>query len=87
MDAQAEIRGTTRAAFLARAALATGALYGAGAVAPLVERTLAATAGGDEAILAFALTLERIEAVFYTKAVAVRGLSPAVKKVSRWRRW
>ena len=80
MDAQAETRGTTRAAFLARVALVTGALCGAGAVAPLVERTLAATGGGDEAILGFALTLERIEAAFYTKAVAVRGLSPAVKK-------
>ena len=30
-----QIQGTTRAAFLARAALATGSLYGAGAVAPL----------------------------------------------------
>ena len=80
MVGRADIRGTTRATFLARAAVATGALYGTGAVAPLVERALAAAGGGDEAVLAFALTLERIEAAVYAKAVTVRGLSPRVKK-------
>jgi len=80
MAESAQIQGTTRAAFLARAALATGSLYGAAAVAPFVQRALAAGGGGDESILGFALTLERVESAFYTKAVAVKGLSPKVKK-------
>ena len=75
-----DVRGMTRSAFIARGALATGALYGAGAVAPVVERALAASAGGDAAILDFALTLESIEAAFYQRAVAVKGLSGDVKK-------
>jgi rubrerythrin len=69
----------TRAAFIARSAVVAGGLYGAGAVAPLVERALAADAGGDVAILNFALALETIEAAFYKKARAVKGLSGDVK--------
>lgn len=75
-----EVRGITRSAFIARGALAAGALYGAGAVAPLVERALAAEAGGDLAILDFALTLESIEVAFTTEALEVKGLSGQVKK-------
>ena len=75
-----EVRGMTRSAFLARGAMATGALYGAGAVAPVVERALAAQGGGDVAILDFALTLESIEVAFTKKALKVKGLSGAVKK-------
>ena len=80
MAESVHIRGTTRSTFLARAALATGSLYGAGAVAPFVQRALAATGGGDDSIIGFALTLERIESAFYTRAVAVNGLSPTVKR-------
>lgn len=80
MDAAVEVRGMSRGAFLARTALATGSLFGAGAVAPVVERALAAGGGGDAAILGFALTLERIESAFYKKALAAQGLSPKVKK-------
>ena len=79
MDGAVDIRGISRAAFLARATLATGALYGAGAVAPFVERALAA-GGGDVAVVTFALTLERIESAFYRKALAAKGLSPKVKR-------
>jgi rubrerythrin len=75
-----EVRGITRSAFIARGAVAAGALYGAGAVAPLVERALAADAGGDTAILDFALTLESIEVAFAAEALKVKGLSGQVKK-------
>ena len=75
-----EIRGMTRSAFLVRGALAAGGLYGAGAVAPMVSRALAAGGGGDTAIFNFALTLEQLESAFYKKAVGVAGLGPAVKK-------
>ena len=75
-----EVRGMTRSAFLARGAMATGALYGAGAVAPAVERALAAQGGGDVAILDFALTLESIEVAFTKQALKVKGLSGDVKK-------
>jgi rubrerythrin len=75
-----EVGGITRSAFIARSALAAGAVYGAGAVAPLVERALAAGAGGDTAILDFALMLESIEVAFTAEALKVKGLSGEVKK-------
>ena len=75
-----EVRGITRSAFIARSALAAGALYGAGAVAPVVQRALAKGPTGDLQILDFALGLETIEVAFYKKALAVKGLSGDVKK-------
>jgi rubrerythrin len=75
-----EVGGITRSAFIARSALAAGAVYGVGSVAPLVERALAAGGGGDTAILDFALTLESIEVGFTTAALKVKGLSADVKK-------
>jgi rubrerythrin len=74
------VAGITRSAFIARGALAAGALYGAGTVAPFVEQALAAGGGGDTAILDFALTLESIEVAFTAEALKVRGLSGQVKK-------
>jgi rubrerythrin len=75
-----EVAGITRSAFIARSAVAAGAVYGAGAVAPLVERALAAGGGGDTAILDFALTLESIEVAFTAEALKVKGLSSVVKR-------
>jgi rubrerythrin len=83
MAGSIDVRGITRSAFLVRGAFAAGGLYGAGAVAPVVERALAAGGGGDEAILNFALTLEHVEAAFYQRALAVRGVSGAVKRALR----
>ncbi|HEX8745440.1 MAG TPA: ferritin-like domain-containing protein [Thermoleophilaceae bacterium] len=81
-----QVHGMTRGAFLARSALAAGALYGAAAAGPALTRTLAhekhgAFGGGDVAILNFALTLERIEVDFYKRALAVQGVGADAKKL------
>jgi rubrerythrin len=81
MGAARAAGGITRSQLIVRGALATGALYGAGAVAPFVERALAVGRGGDLAVVDFALTLERVEAAFYKKATATPGLPPDVKRL------
>jgi rubrerythrin len=80
--ADIHVHGITRGAFLARAVLATGALYGVGAAGTaFAHQKHGAFSGGDIGIANFALTLEKIEAEFYKRALAVRDLSPRVRKV------
>lgn len=84
--ADIRVHGMTRGAFLVRGTLAAGALYGAAAAGPALTRALAhakhgAFSGGDIGIVNFALTLEKVEADFYKRALAVQGLRPDVKEL------
>lgn len=73
-----EFEAMDRSAFLLKGALATGALYGAAAIGPMVRSAFAQSNGdggggggnsGDIEILNFALTLELLEADFYRQAL------------------
>ena len=78
-----DVQGVNRQSFILRGAVAAGSVYGLAAVGPFVREAIAQDGSGDVEILNFALTLEYLEAAFYTQGLKqVSGLSGDAKSLA-----
>jgi hypothetical protein len=66
--AEVQVEDMNRSAFIAKGALAVGAVYGMTMVGPFIRKAFAQAEMGDIDILNFALTLEYLESAFYDQA-------------------
>jgi rubrerythrin len=82
-EVRIDVPGMTRSAFILRGALAASAVYGAGAVTPLVSRALGQSSNSDVAAVNIALAVEQLEAAFYAAALKDVTMGPAVRRLAQ----
>lgn len=80
--ATVEMKAFTRHSFIIRSALTAGAVYGLGAVGPFVSQALAQNEKPVD-VLNFALTLEYLEATFYTRGIKRLSLTGEAKDLAQ----